>query len=274
MGVEIGKYGRTLIFLRMIGVYNSQTINNNFFRHIGWIPKVMLTMIRSSKKACAEWPACSRHKDTVANDEGSFPGAAIIRSQVDQVSSIQGGVFYCKCTATNGIDAHVPQFRIADRGVGNSHMSVEAGKTTMVQHQVFAEIGAHDSPILFIINIIGLAAVFKCHIQRPGNGYIITSHRNGHTGGTNCAVGFSAGKNAVSDSDIGTITKGQKSAIGSTMLFLSCNIMLESIHHYVGSHDGNASSIIGIFGSCLIGNGGKFPSSDCKFLLIHGKCRN
>src|SRR5690606_39163642 len=92
--------------------------------------------------------------------------------------------------------------------------------------------------------------------------------------GTNCAVGFSAGKNAVSDSDIGTITKGQKSAIGSTMLFLSCNIMLESIHHYVGSHDGNASSIIGIFGSCLIGNGGKFPSSDCKFLLIHGKCRN
>ena len=130
--IEICENSRTLVICRMIGVVDTKIFNSDPFRHITCIAEIMLTGIRSTYQAGAGWSAVRGHEDTVADNEFSLPCTAIVGTQVDEAPSADGGVLHRQGPAANGIDSHMSQGRVPDGGIGNSLVSIEPRKVTIV----------------------------------------------------------------------------------------------------------------------------------------------
>jgi len=154
--IKICKNGGALIILRMIGVIDVKRVDGDLVRHITGVPKIMLAGIETADQAGAGLSTSCGHENTVTDNEFSLPCTAIIRSQVDEIPSVDGGILHSEDTTAYGIDSHVPQGRVADGGIGNPHVSIEPGKSTLVIEKVFAVVGAQDSPVSTVIDVVGL----------------------------------------------------------------------------------------------------------------------
>src|SRR5690606_17456348 len=149
---------------------------------------------------------------------------------------------------------------IVDSCVGHAHMGIKAGKATMVQHKVFAVIGAHDAPVGPVIDVVGLAAVLKGDVEGPADGNVVAAHGHGNTRRSYGLVGFVSGQDAVPDRHIGTVANIEKAAIGCPLLPLPGDVVRYAVNKYIGTPDLNAPVVVGIFGFVLIGNGSKNAS--------------
>src|SRR5690606_14872336 len=123
--VEITKDCCPLVALRVVGIVDVQILDHDALGHIGGIAKIMLSKIGSSKKDRFGSSATGRDEHTIAYDEGTFPCAAIVWPQIDEVPSVHGAVLDQKCTRSNGVYSHVSELRIADGSVGYTHMRVK-----------------------------------------------------------------------------------------------------------------------------------------------------
>src|SRR5690606_29852933 len=127
-GVEIGKDGRTSVIFRMIGIVDVQIFDDNTFRHVCRVTEIMLPRIGASDQDRTGRSSSCRHENTIADDEFSLPGTAVVGAKINKGSSVKGGILYQKSPAANSVYSHVSKCGIANSGVGHTHMSIKPGK--------------------------------------------------------------------------------------------------------------------------------------------------
>ena len=93
----------------MFGVVDMKFFDGDPLRHITGVAEIMLSGIGSADQAGAFCPAVSRHENAVADDEFSLPRTSVIRAQIDEVSTVDGGILDGKSPAANGIYSLVHQ---------------------------------------------------------------------------------------------------------------------------------------------------------------------
>lgn len=49
----------------------------------------------------------ARYVKTIPDNELPFPGAAVVRSQIDQPTAFDGTILHQQCPASDGIDTHM-----------------------------------------------------------------------------------------------------------------------------------------------------------------------
>ncbi len=130
--IKIFKNGRTLIVLRMIRVIDMKIFDDYPFRHKTGIAEIMLPGIGSADQAGTGGSAACWHENAIADDEFSLPRTAVVGAQIDEGSSVDGGILQGKGPAADGVYSLVPQGRVADGGTGNSHVGIEPGKGAIV----------------------------------------------------------------------------------------------------------------------------------------------
>lgn len=136
---------------------------------------------------------------------------------------------------------------VADGGVGDSHVGVETGKGAVVVEEVLGEVGAHDAPIGLVVDVVGLAAVYKGNIEGAVYDNVVAAHPDGQAGGADGAVGFSSGEEGVLNSHVGAVSNVDKASVGSTLLAFADDAVLKSIYYNVGSPNRQVAVIVCIF---------------------------
>ena len=71
------------------------------------------------------------------------------------------------------------QCRIADSGIGYPHVGIKPGQDALVIKKIFAVVGTQDSPVGFVVDIIGLAAVDKGYVKSPIGQKVVSANRDG-----------------------------------------------------------------------------------------------
>src|SRR5688572_7099146 len=112
----------------MIGIVDAKVFDSDPIRHITNVAEIMLAGIKTIDQAGTNGLAAGGHEDAVADKNFSLPTTAIIGPQHDEGDTIDGRILYDQHPAANGINTHVPQGRVADGCIGNSHMSIETGQ--------------------------------------------------------------------------------------------------------------------------------------------------
>ncbi len=107
--IEICKNSRTLVILRMIGVVDAKIFNCDPFRHITGVAEIMLTGIRTADQAGTGRTAPGRNENTLAYNEFSLPGTAIVGAKINKGPSVDGAILHGEDPGANGIDSHVSQ---------------------------------------------------------------------------------------------------------------------------------------------------------------------
>jgi len=107
--IEICKYGRTLVVIRMFGVVDPEVFDCDPFRHITGVAEIVLPGIGSTDQTGTCRFAACRYENAIADQEFSLPGAAIVGTEIDKISSIDGAIFHSKGSAANGINSLVTE---------------------------------------------------------------------------------------------------------------------------------------------------------------------
>ncbi len=110
----------------MIRVVDMKIFNGDPFWHVTGVAEIMLTGIRSADQGDAGWSATRGYEGTVADNEFSLPCAAIVGAQVNKTSSADCCVLHGKGPASDRVDSHVSQGRVADGGISNAHVSIKS----------------------------------------------------------------------------------------------------------------------------------------------------
>ena len=231
--IKVGKNGRALVVVGMLRIVDAEVLDGDAFGHVAGITKVVQARIRTTDEVGAGWFAARRNKNAVANDELTLPRTAVVGAKVDDASATNGGVFDQKRTASNGIDTHVSEGGIADGGVGYTLVRVKTREGTAVVQQVFAKIGAQNTPIRIVVDAVGLVTINKRYIHRPIDRQVVSAHRNRLARRANGTVRAVARQQSVFDGDVGTITDVDKSAVRRTVFAFARDAVFESFDKYV-----------------------------------------
>lgn len=245
-GIEIGKDGRTVVILRMVGIVDAQVFDDDAVRHIRGITEIMLSGIGSTDQAGTGYSASCRYENTIPDDEFPLPGTAVVGAKIDEGSSVKGGILNEKGPGADSVYSHMPKRGVADSGIGHTHVGIKAGKGTVIQNQVFAEVGTHNSPVGSVVDIIGLATMLKRDVEGPADRDVVAAHGDGNTCRSNGLVGFVSGQDAVPDRYIRTVAEIKEAAIWRAMFSFTDDAVFEPIHKDIGTSDGDAAAVIGV----------------------------
>src|SRR5690606_34345172 len=144
---------------------------------------------------------------------------------------------YEKGPVANSVYTHMAKGGVADSGIGHTHMGIKAGKGTVIQNQVFGEIGAHNSPVGLVVDIIGLATMLKRNVEGPADRNVVAAHGNGNTCRSNGPVGFVSGQDGVPNRYIGTVAETKEAAIWRPMFSFTGDAVFKPIHKDIGTPD-------------------------------------
>src|SRR5690554_3700406 len=117
----------------------------------------------------------------------------------------------------------------------------------MIKNKVFAVIRSHDSPVGWIVDVIGLAAVLECNIQRAIHAYIIRSHGNRCPGHTDGSIYFMPREDSVSHRHVSAVADVNESPVGSPVFTLVDDPVLQPVSNYIGALNGYAPAVIRVF---------------------------
>src|SRR5690606_41901461 len=127
--------------------------------------------VATADQAGADRPASGWNEHAVADDDLPLPRTAVIATQIDEAVAVNGGVLHGQNPGADGVDAHVSEGGVADGGIGNPHVGVEARPPAIVVQKVLAVIGCDDPPVRAVVDVIRLAAADERHIEATVDQY-------------------------------------------------------------------------------------------------------
>ena len=131
-----------------------------------------------------------------------------------------------------------------NRHVRHALMGIEAGDDAVFQHDILAEVGAHESPVRRIQDIGSLAAVFQRHVHGTTEGDIVRSLCHNAQSLGIVVIGLMRSEQAVPHGEIGTVPGDQDTGICRSLLTLCGYIMGQLLHTHIGAADADAPGII------------------------------
>src|SRR5690606_476520 len=115
-----------------------------------------------------------------------------------------------------------------------------------------------------VVDVVGLAAVFKPDIDGPVNRYVVCSHGDGDSCRSDGLIGFMAGQHRIPYGNVGAVAEIKKTAVRRAVITLPGNAMFQSLQRYVGAPDADSAGVIVVFGLFLVGDGSKCSSLYCR----------
>ena len=152
--VEIGKDFRSRITVVRRIVVDDQTVYRNFFWHIACIAKIVLSRITPADQHGIDPCTVAREEFTVANDDFSVKGAAVVAAQVDEHPAADFGVLDQKYAMSDEIHPLMSQYRIFDRGIRDPLVGIETGKFDGVEREIFGKVGTENPPSCVVMNVV------------------------------------------------------------------------------------------------------------------------
>src|SRR5690606_30566374 len=131
VAVKIRENGGTAIVIGMTRVVDMECIDGDALRHVTGVTEVVLPVVGAADQAGADRFAAGWNKHGVADDDLALPCAAVVGAEIDQTPAVDGGVFDGEGSAADRVDSLMSQRGVANGGVGDSHVSVEAGKNAV-----------------------------------------------------------------------------------------------------------------------------------------------
>jgi len=238
--------------------------------HVGHVARV--AEIVSAVVMAAEHRTTLAAGQPVAVAEGHVPapGAAVILPQIHEGIAVGFRILDEEAAVADGVQALPAQAAAAQSAVAHTHMGIEAGEAAILKGQVAAEIGADQSPVAVIVDIVGLRATGKANVARTDQADVIGAHGNRQVSAANGPVDQVAGQYAVMHKNLGAVRYADEPSVWRAVFLFACDQVGDAADLHMGTGDVDVAEMIVVFGFCLVGNGGELASGEGEQVIIDG----
>ena len=139
----------------MILVIDEQAVDGYLSWHKAGVTEIMHTVVPHTDHMRPGHVSAGRNPAAVTDGQATFPGAAIVATEIDQGVAVQGGILNCQQTSTYGVESHMSQVATPDCvGATNPHMRIHPGESTVLEQDVLAEVRADHAPARAVADVV------------------------------------------------------------------------------------------------------------------------
>ena len=142
------------------------------------------------------------------------PGAAIIRTKLQQFITVACHIVNQQPATANRFDTHVPKAAVTELiDAGDALMSVNPGKNTAFETNVFTKVGSNGTPTGTVKNIVG-ATILHAEIAHATHPKVVRTHWHRNPGAANGIVHLVTCGEELFETDVRAVNGVDEAIVG------------------------------------------------------------